>query len=98
VQKPSDSWAADNGPVPSRGAAVIIEHDKDGNACGAEKINPTEVKDQARCLSNEPLDVVVEAVNVDGVDVTGDLHNGHLVSAMRAHLGAIAMDGAAAGV
>jgi hypothetical protein len=47
------------------------------------KSTPTEVEDQARCLPNEPAGVVVEAVDVDSVDVTSDLHNGNLVSATR---------------
>lgn len=41
VQEPSNKRAADNGPVRSRGAAVVIERVKDGNASGTEKINPT---------------------------------------------------------
>jgi hypothetical protein len=44
------------------------------------------------------MGVVGEAVDVGSVDVTSDLHNGHLVSAMSAHLGAIAIDGAVAGM
>jgi hypothetical protein len=98
VQEPSNKWAADNGPARFRGAAVIVKRDKDGNASGAEKINFTEVEDQARCLPNEPVSVVVEAVDVGSVDVTSNPHNGHLVSAISAHLGAVAIDGAAAGV
>ena len=98
AQEPSDKRAADNDPVRSRGATVIVERDKDGNASGAEKINFTEVEDQARCLPNEPVGVVVEAVDVGRVDVTSNPHNGHLVSAISAHLGAVAIDGAAAGV
>src|ERR1700739_3009786 len=47
VQEPSNKRAADDNPVRSRGATVIVEGDKDGNASGAEKINSTEVKDQA---------------------------------------------------
>jgi hypothetical protein len=98
VQKPSGKRAADNGPMCSRSAALIVERYKDGNASGAKKINLTEIEDQARCLPKEPSGVVVEAVDVGSVDVTGDLDNGHLVSAMSAQLGAVAMDGATAGM
>ena len=41
VQEPSNKRTADNGPVRSRGAAVVVERVKDGNASGTEKINPT---------------------------------------------------------
>jgi hypothetical protein len=41
--------------------------------------------------------VIVEALDIGGVDVTGDPHNGHRVSAMRAQLGAVAIDDAAVG-
>ena len=41
VQEPSNKRTADNGPVRSSGAALLIERVKDGNASGTEKIDPT---------------------------------------------------------
>ena len=33
---------------------TVIERVKDGNAAGTGEIDPTEVEDEARCLTNEP--------------------------------------------
>jgi hypothetical protein len=54
VQEPFNKRTADNDPVRSSGAAVLIEGVNDGNASGTEKINPTQIEDEPGRLPNEP--------------------------------------------